>query len=91
MRSYAAEAITTQRTAKSVTVADAQQFVDRTEGNRQVIESEPGIYRQSETIAPNFKFFELATLLPGTGFDLHISKIADSNADAPEMGRLQER
>jgi len=91
VRSYAAETITTQRTAKSVTVADAQQFVDRTEGNRQVIESEPGIYRQSETIAPNFKFFELATLLPGTGFDLHISKIADSDAYAPEMGRLQER
>ena len=89
VRSYAAEAITTEHTTKSVTVADAQQFLDRTEGNRQVIESEPGIYRQSETIAPNFKLFELATLLPGTGFDLHISKIADGNAYAPEIGRLR--
>jgi hypothetical protein len=89
VRSYAAEAITTQRGPQTVSVAEAQQFLDRTEGNRQVIESEPGIYRQSETIASNFKLFTLASLLPGTGFDLHISKIADANAYAPEMGKLQ--
>jgi hypothetical protein len=91
VRSYAAEAITSQQTAKSVSIADAQQFLNRTEGNRQVIESEPGVYRQSETIAPNFKLFTLASLLPGTGFDIHISKIADANAYAPEMGKLQYR
>jgi len=89
VRSYAAEAITTQRAAKPATVSDAQQFLDRTEGNREVIENEPGIYRQSETIAPNFKLFTLASLLPGTGFDLHISKIADVNGYSPEIGKLQ--
>ena len=91
VRSYAAEAITTQRGPKTVGVAEAQQFLDRTEGNRQVIESEPGIYRQSETIASTFKLFTLASLLPGTGFDLHISKIADANTYSPEMGTLQYR
>jgi hypothetical protein len=91
VRSYAAEAITTQRAPKPVSVADAQQFLDRSEGNRQVIESEPGVYRQSETIAPNFKLFTLASLLPGTGFDLHISKIADANGYSPEIGKLQYR
>jgi len=89
VRSYAAEAITTQRGPKVVSVADAQDFLDRTEGNREVVESEPGVYRQSETIAPNFKLFTLASLLPGTGFNLHISKIADSNAYVPEVGKLQ--
>ena len=72
-----------------MSVAEAQQFLDRTEGNREVVESEPGVYRQSETIASNFKLFTLASLLPGTGFDLHISKIADANAYIPEIGRLQ--
>lgn len=87
VRSYAAEAVTSGSGAKPVSVADAQQFLDRTEGNRQMIESEPGVYRQSETIAPEFKLFTLASLLPGTGFDLHISKIADSSV--PEIGKVQ--
>ena len=89
VRSYAAEAITTHSSTKPVSLAEAQQFLERTEGNRQMIESEPGVYRQSETIAPNFKLFTLASLLPGTGFDLHISKIADTTVDVPEIGKLQ--
>ena len=88
VRSYAAEAVTTRTAAKPVSSAEAQQFLDRTEGTRQMIESEPGVYRQSETIAPNFKLFTLASLLPGTGFDLHISKIADSSRPSPEIGKL---
>jgi hypothetical protein len=87
VRSYAAEALTTHTSAKPVSLADAQQFLDRTEGTRQMIESEPGVYRQSETIAPNFKLFTLASLLPGTGFELHISKIADT--EIPELGKLR--
>jgi ARG/rhodanese/phosphatase superfamily protein len=87
VRSYAAEALTSHTSATPVSLADAQQFLDRTEGTRQMIESEPGVYRQSETIAPNFKLFTLASLLPGTGFELHISKIAD--AEIPEVGKLR--
>jgi len=89
IRSYAAEAITTHAEQKPVTVADAQRFLERTEGKRQMIESEPGIYSQSETIAADFKLFTLASLLPGTGYDLHISKIADGNSGIPEIGTMQ--
>lgn len=89
VRSYAAEAITSGATAKPVTVGEAQQFLNRTEGTREMIESEPGVYRQSETIASNFKLFTLVSLLPGTGFDLHISKIADANATVPEIGKMR--
>ena len=89
VRSYAAEAMTTPANAKPVSGAEAQQFLDRTEGTRQMIESEPGVYRQSETIAPDFKLFTLATLLPGTGFDLHISKIADGSLRSPEIGKFR--
>jgi hypothetical protein len=90
IRSYAAEAITTHPEQKPVTVADAQRFLERTEGERQMIESEPGIYSQSETIAADFKLFTLASLLPGTGYDLHISKIADGNSGIPEIGTMQQ-
>lgn len=89
VRSYAAEAITSGAIAKPVSVAEAQQFLNRTEGTREMIESEPGVYRQSETVAANFKLFTLASLLPGTGFDLHISKIADANAMVPEIGNMR--
>lgn len=89
VRSYAAEAITTRGEQKPLSVADAQRFLERTEGTRQTIESEPGVYRQSETIASDFKLFTLASLLPGTGFDLHISKIADASSVIPEIGILQ--
>ncbi len=84
VRSYAAEAMTTRTSAKHVSVAAAQNFLDDMQGTRETIESEPGVYRQAESIAPDFKVFTLASLLPGTGFDLHISKIADPNAE-PEV------
>lgn len=89
VRSYAAEAITSAPSAKMVKIAEAQQFLNRTEGTREMIESEPGVYRQSETVALNFKLFTLASLLPGAEFDLHISKIADETAAVPEIGRLR--
>jgi hypothetical protein len=87
VRSYVAESMTTGASAGAVTVAEAQHFLEQTEGNRQTIESEPGIYRESETIAPDFRLFTLASLLPRTGFDLHISKIAESGGAISDLGR----
>jgi hypothetical protein len=86
VRSYAAEAITSHRSGKAVSLPEAQQFLERTEGAHEVSDSEPGVYRQSETIASDFKLFKLFSLLPGTGFDLHISKIAEA-ATIAEMGK----
>ena len=88
VRSYAAEAITTRPAAKPVSVPEAQLFLDKTEGTHEISDSEPGVYRQSETVAPDFKLFTLASLLPGTGFDLHISKIADAGYVSPEIGKI---
>jgi hypothetical protein len=42
-----------------------------------VVENEPGLFRHSETTGDSFRVFELTSLLPKTGFDLHIAKIAD--------------
>ena len=41
------------------------------------MESEPGVYRQTEIGGSGFRAFELASLLPGTGFDVHIAKMAE--------------
>jgi hypothetical protein len=78
VRSYAAEAYIarTAAFAKPDTRA-AQDFLDNLEGRRQVSEVEPGVFRQTEITGDGFKVFELTSLLPKTGFDLHLAKAAE--------------
>jgi ARG/rhodanese/phosphatase superfamily protein len=78
VRSYAAEAyiVRTATYAKPETRA-AQDFLDNLEGHRQVSEVEPGVFRQTEISGDGFKVFELTSLLPKTGFDLHLAKAAE--------------
>jgi hypothetical protein len=77
VRSYAAESMLQQAKAASVDVKAAQQFLDQLQGRREVVESEPGLYRHTELTGDGFKVFELASLLPGTGFDLHVAKMQE--------------
>lgn len=76
-RSYAAEAITTRRVHGRPDVQDAQDFLERLSGRREVVESEPGVFRHAEITGDGFKVFELTSLLPKTGFDVHLAKMAE--------------
>jgi hypothetical protein len=77
VRSYAAEAMVQRTNSTSATVKSAQEFLARIEGRREVVESEPGLYRHTEISGEGFKVFELTSLLPGSGFDLHLAKMSD--------------
>jgi hypothetical protein len=77
VRSYAAEAVVQRASSASVNAKLAQEFLTRLEGRREVVESEPGLYRHTEISGDGFKAFELASLLPGTGFELHIAKMSE--------------
>ena len=77
VRSYASEAIVNRVKAAEVTSAQAQAFLVEMEGRKQTIESEPGIFRQTEIDGDGFKAFALTSLLPKTGFDVHVAKMAD--------------
>ncbi len=77
VRSYAAEAITHVTKKGNADVKMAQSFLDDLAGNRQVVETEPGIFRHTEIVGSGFRAFELASLLPKTGFDVHISKMSE--------------
>ena len=77
VRSYAAEAVVQRARSSSASVKLAQEFLARLEGQREIVESEPGLYRHTEITGDGFKAFELASLLPGTGFELHIAKMSD--------------
>jgi hypothetical protein len=77
VRSYAAESIVQQAKSDSVDVKSAQAFLDRLQGRREVVENEPGLYRHTEVSGDGFKVFELTSLLPNTGFDLHVAKMTE--------------
>ncbi len=77
VRSYASEAVVTRAKEVDVTVSRAQAFLADMEGRRETIESEPGIYRHTEVTGEGFKAFSLTSLLPKTGFDVHVAKMAE--------------
>ncbi len=78
VRSYAAEAMPVRTVAPvRLDTRAAQQFLDDMNGRRQVSEIEPGLFRQTEITGDGYKVFELTSLLPRTGFDLHLAKAAD--------------
>ncbi len=77
VRSYAAEAIVKKTDAGEVSVTAAQQFLDNLQGGREIVESEPGLYRHTEVTGDGFKVFQLTSLLPKTGFDVHLAKMAE--------------
>jgi hypothetical protein len=75
VRSYAAEGLSAGRESKTATVADAQQFLDGAAHGRETSEGEVGVYRYREVKADGTDSFALESLLPGTGYDVHISKL----------------
>jgi len=77
VRSYAAEAVVTRAKGGEVTTKEAQKFIDNLEARHETSDTEPGVYRQSELTGDGFKVFELTSLLPKTGFLVHIAKMAD--------------
>lgn len=77
VRSYAAEAFGTRTKSGSIDVKAAQEFLDRLHGRHEVVENEPGLYRHSEVTGEGYRVFELTSLLPNTGFALHVAKMTD--------------
>ena len=76
-RSYATEAVVTRAKGGEASSKDAQKFLNELQGRHETAETEPGIYRQSEITGDGFKVFELTSLLPKTGFPVHVAKMAD--------------
>src|ERR1700733_5981811 len=77
VRSYASEAVVTRAKGGEASLAQAEAFLQEMEGRRETIESEPGIYRHTEINGDGFKAFALTSLLPKTGFDVHVAKMAE--------------
>src|ERR1700687_1740415 len=76
-RSFATEAVVTRAKGGEASSKDAQKFLNELQGRHETAETEPGIYRQTEISGDGFKVFELTSLLPKTGFQVHVAKMAD--------------
>jgi hypothetical protein len=77
VRSYASEAVVTQIKGGKATMSEAESFLDDMQGRRETIESEPGVFRHTEIDGNGFKAFALTSLLPKTGFDVHVAKMSE--------------
>src|SRR6185437_8222556 len=77
VRSYAADTFSQQGNSGAVDIHAAQGFLDHLDGRREVVEKEPGLYKHAEITGDGYKVFALTSLLPSTGFDLHVAKMAE--------------
>jgi hypothetical protein len=77
VRSYASEAVVTRAKGGEASLAQAAAFLGDMDGRRETIENEPGVYRHTEINGDGFKAFALTSLLPKTGFDVHVAKMAE--------------
>jgi hypothetical protein len=75
--SYATEALTMPGARAEIGIKEAQEFLLNWQARHEVVDSEPGLYRQRELIGDKFKAFQLTSLLTKEAFDLHLSKMAD--------------
>jgi hypothetical protein len=75
VRSYAAESLAGGESHANPTVADAQRFLDAPSGGTETSEGDVGVYRYRELRSGGTETFVLESLLPGTGYDVHISKL----------------
>ncbi|HSZ63214.1 MAG TPA: DUF6569 family protein [Terriglobales bacterium] len=77
VRSYATEAVVTRAKGGETSLKEAQKFLDDLQGRHETAEIEPGLYRQAEITGEGFKVFELRSLLPKTGFTVHMAKMTN--------------
>jgi hypothetical protein len=78
IRSYAAESLgELEPVARKLwpTQRSAQQFLDRLGATHESVDTEPGLYRNTEITGEGYSAFILTALLPGTGFNVHLAKM----------------
>jgi hypothetical protein len=86
VRSYAAESLAEGETHSAPTLADAQHFLDGPSGGSESSQGDVGVYRYRELKSGSTETFILESLLPGTGYNVHISKmkLISSSAERPK-------
>jgi hypothetical protein len=77
MRSYVAEAMTSTITGTSLDFHEAEAYMSTLSGGREVVETEPDVYRRTDITGDGYRVFKLMSLLPKAEFNVHITKIRE--------------
>jgi hypothetical protein len=79
VRSYGAEALAGRPSPVVYVVPasrdNAQGFLDHLYGDHENVDTQPNVYRATEIQGDGFAAFILTSLLPNTGFEVHIAKM----------------
>ena len=78
IRSYAAESLTDIGDKERIDQKSAQTFLDKLQGKREVIETEPGLFSRSEISGDDYKVFTLISLLHTNAYTVHLAKMSCS-------------
>jgi hypothetical protein len=87
VRSYAAEGLGATGSHGAATMAEAQRFLDTPTQGTEQSEGEVGVYRNREVRSGGTDLFTLESLLPGTGYDVHVSRVKLKGEAAKGMVR----
>jgi hypothetical protein len=79
IRSYAAESLTNIGIKEQIDQKAAQLFLDKLQGKREVIETEPGVFSRSEISGDDYKVFTLTSLLTPYAYTVHLAKMSSEN------------
>lgn len=75
IHSYIAEAMTSPRNGLAPDLHEAELYISNLSGGREVVETETDVFRRADIAGDGYRVFELTSLLPKTGFSVHIAKI----------------
>jgi hypothetical protein len=79
VRSYVAEAMIDHGVPSKHELRDAQMFIDALGGGREVVETEPEVFRRSDVTGDGYRVFTLTALLPKTGYLVHLTKMRQAD------------
>jgi hypothetical protein len=84
IRSYAADSLmAASATAGQADQSSAQLFLDQLQGNREVTETEPGLFRRIEISGDGYKVFKLTSLVPKYEYTVHLAKMSVAGSVRP--------
>ncbi len=75
LHSYVAEAMTSANSGGKPDVHAAQSYINQLSGGREVIETDPGVFRRADITGDGYRVFELTSLASKSPFVVHIAKM----------------
>jgi hypothetical protein len=69
--------MTSVSTGVAPDIHEAERYMAKLSGGREVVETEAGVYRRSDITGDGYRVFELTSLLPKAEFDVHITKLGE--------------